>query len=330
MTMRKMRNVKRHEAVSRDMNMIGAKLSYMEMSFAHLLSKVDTILQRVSSWPISTPPGLTQESAESDNGINIPEASLLSRIERLEQVYILTDFEKLEKAADCMHLMQTVPNTLVQAQAPVPRFANARPKAELDRSSKGPDYPEQVMQHMLEAYSCQQKQNMCFDIFSEADKVETSASGDMDAQSSTFENCKEDKAVQTVLLEKACQVDDNIDQWSSLVRRAVAVNRRKLTRYDWANTVAQEEIDQVVLKGKWVEVENQLPVGDVIQTKTAFLSNDEVPATLTSASVGIVEEVDGDGDALIRFPTRADLRNRARWVVKSKFKELTSRTVLTN
>ena len=100
----KLRKEKRQLAVTRDMQMIASRLASIEMSLAYLV-------QQLSSLPMSTPPGLEQVSAIStnDDKHETRELSMADRMDRLEKVFVLVDFEKLEKAADymCSHAIDS-------------------------------------------------------------------------------------------------------------------------------------------------------------------------------------------------------------------------------
>ena len=119
---------------------------------------------------------------------------------------------------------------------------------------------------------------------------------------------------------------DDSERWSQLVHRAVLVSRQKLSKYDWANIDARRVIEETELKGEWLQLTDLVRHGDVVQASVAFLSIDVVPVAITPASVGVVEHVDDDGDALIRFPDRIDLRNRSRWVKKQQLKSMMRRS----
>ena len=70
-----------------------------------------------------------------------------------------------------------------------------------------------------------------------------------------------------------------------------------------------------------------LCVGDVVRVERAFSSSDEsLQVLLQSGTVGVVESIDTDGDALVRFPTLCGMRCTARWVVRKSFGNMAQRS----
>ena len=99
------------------------------------------------------------------------------------------------------------------------------------------------------------------------------------------------------------------------MQRALLAGGRKSTQYDIMNVDTQAGIEEKDAKGKWIELQSSPTRGGVLRVKTGFSSGDEAQVDLASGAVGIVEQVDNDGDALVRFPTMTAYRNRARWVL---------------
>lgn len=92
-------------------------------------------------------------------------------------------------------------------------------------------------------------------------------------------------------------------------------------RYVIMNMDAQVAIDEVVETGRWSEL--QAPqIGEVVKVKAGFLSVDETQVALVPGAVGVIEEIDKDGDAIVRFPSMIAFQNRARWVLKKNFKDM--------
>jgi len=102
----------------------------------------------------------------------------------------------------------------------------------------------------------------------------------------------------------------------------VTVNRRPIKRDDLVNADAQMTIDCEAQKGDWTKLESPLKIGDVVRVDKGFLSGDSFRVELAPGNTGIVEEIDEDGDAQIRFPGLKQVRCRLRWVLKDGFCKL--------
>lgn len=111
-------------------------------------------------------------------------------------------------------------------------------------------------------------------------------------------------------------------RWESLVHRAAILHDRQ-SKSDFAKNrldyVAQVAADNAETLDRWVPID-ELIVGDVIRVEEHFTSSDEsLRVMLRKQTIGVVESMDADGDALIRFPSLTGLRCSARWVLRTSF-----------
>ena len=82
---------------------------------------------------------------------------------------------------------------------------------------------------------------------------------------------------------------------------------------------AREIILQAEKSAAWEPID-ELVVGNVVRVETRFETADEPLQVMVAKSTkGVVEHVDSDGDALIRFPSLGGLRCNTRWVLSADF-----------
>ena len=113
--------------------------------------------------------------------------------------------------------------------------------------------------------------------------------------------------------------------WEPLVCRAVASSiRRRISDYSasrW-DYKAQEILDDVEGDGQWTTIQD-LKVGDVVRVDKSFATADEsLPVLLQRFTNGVVEYIDVDGDASVRFPSLTGLKCCACRVLRGDFGKL--------
>ena len=81
-------------------------------------------------------------------------------------------------------------------------------------------------------------------------------------------------------------------------------------------------MDECLHIGTWEKLNTRPLPGDVVRVVRNFMSGDERSILLRAGDVGIVHDLDADGDACVRFPRLSAVVNKNRWVLKSRFENL--------
>ena len=83
-------------SVSRDINNVNERLTSLESSVWSLHCKLDAIAYNMQAPSQSAPPGLSFDPRTEDLD------SVRARLNLLEKVFVLTDFDSIQEAADCV------------------------------------------------------------------------------------------------------------------------------------------------------------------------------------------------------------------------------------
>ena len=98
------RNEKRHAAVQRDLQEIGQRLSSLEEAMVGVHSKLDALVDAVTTVSLHAPPGLHISTLPASREQALHEGTfhdqVLLRLDLLEKLYVFTDFDNLQRAAD--------------------------------------------------------------------------------------------------------------------------------------------------------------------------------------------------------------------------------------
>ena len=134
-------------------------------------------------------------------------------------------------------------------------------------------------------------------------------------------------------LEPQAEKTATAGRWESMVRRSLHIGecaRRSDALRRGRDDLANERVMDAEKIDAWTPFDKSagtLTVGDVVRVERRFASGDEVlQIMLTKGVKGVVEHLDEDGDAQVRFPALSGLRCTLRWVLAADFAHLSRLT----
>ena len=120
-----------------------------------------------------------------------------------------------------------------------------------------------------------------------------------------------------------CDIISTQSRWMELSQRAILCNRRSVSRGELWNMDAKLETDKAVATGRWEPIVGKsVSPGLIVKVQEECMTGDEKRIMLYAGDVGVIKNIDEDGDAHILFPGLSHVQNRHRWVLKSCFPKM--------